>query len=149
MRCRFYIILFLLAAVNISLFAQSEVPVRWSMTAKMISNDEGLVTIKAKISDGWHVYGFEMPDSGPIATTIDFSTSAGIAFTSDIAPDIAPTKSGKECYWDKNVRFTRKFKIIENKQSIKAEIRYTACNGNTCMPPKKIILRVNQIRKNK
>lgn len=131
----------------ISLSAQNNEPVKWSISAKMTSEKEGVVTIKANIEAGWHIYGFKMPESGPIATTITFDNTTGIKFTSELIASQTPVKDGNENYWTKYVSFSRKFKVTSEKPLIQANVRYMSCNGNSCLPPKSKVLKVNQIRR--
>lgn len=129
------------AAVAMS---QETVPVKWRTTVKMTSPTEGTLTVRAVVTPGWHLYGTSLPKGGPVATTFDFTASKGIAFTGNFKPSVAPGQHADPMFgltlswWDKNVTFTRTFKLTGKIQDavISGSIRYMACDGNTCRPPK-------------
>lgn len=133
----------LIAAISIVLTAQAQSPVRWRTTVKMTSETEGVVTIKALISDGWHLYGLQMPEGGPKPTSFDFSGSNGIKTDGEIRPSESPIEQvdplfGKKLsWWDRNVAFTQNFILIDKKDArVKVSISYMSCNGESCTPPK-------------
>jgi DsbC/DsbD-like thiol-disulfide interchange protein len=138
-------ITFLLIALVISVFsAMAQNPIKWRTTYKMTSATEGVLTVKAIVTDGWHLYGTKLPDGGPKATVLDFSESKGIKFTTNFKPSVKATEKMDEMfglkltYWGSNVSFTRKFKLTGNKADavINGKISYMACNDENCMPPK-------------
>lgn len=124
--------------------AQSSAPVVWRTFVKMTSRTEGVITAKAIIGQGWHMYGTTLPEGGPIATKFDFSKSTGVKFIGEMTPSVKPTEKMdaifglKLNWWGDNVTFTRKFKLTTtaDKASINWSVTYMACNDNNCMPPK-------------
>lgn len=135
------LLFFALMAFTFAMEAQS--PIRWRVSVRMTSPTEGEVSIKALISDGWHLYGLSMPEGGPKATKFDFSDSNGIAIDGSIRPSESPIEQmdplfGKKLsWWDRNVTFTQRFSLKERKESkIKVSIYFMSCNGETCTPPK-------------
>lgn len=117
--------------------------VRWRTTVKMTSPTEGTVTVRALIGQGWHLYGFELPDGGPKPTVFDFLKSRGVEFTGDVKPSVKPVSAVDPLFrktlewWDANVAFSRSFKVTDRAAAhIGLSIRYMACDGNQCMPPK-------------
>jgi thiol:disulfide interchange protein DsbD len=138
-------ITFLLIALVVSVMsAMAQNPIKWRTTYKMTSDKEGVLTVKAIVTDGWHLYGTNIPDGGPKATVLDFSESKGIKFTSNFVPSVKPTEKMDDMfgiklnYWGSNVSFTRKFKLTGKKANavINGKISYMACNDENCMPPK-------------
>ncbi len=137
------IVLAIICLTAFSASAQSQVPVRWRTSVKMTSVDEGVITVKALVTNGWHLYGTKLPSGGPRATVFDFNTSTGIKFISDFIPSTNPTEDYDKMFnlklnfWSSNVTFTRKFRITDvSKARINGKIIYMACNGTNCMPPK-------------
>lgn len=133
----------LIAVLTITFAAGAQSPVRWRTTVKMTSPTEGEISIKALISDGWHLYGFDMPDGGPKPTRFDFSGCVGIALDGEIHPSEAPISQmdplfGKTLsWWDRNVTFTQHFTLKDRKDArVKVSIYFMSCNGGTCTPPK-------------
>lgn len=117
-------------------------PVKWKLNYKMISATEGEAIIIATISDGWHLYGTNLPKGGPKSMAFDFSTSEGVKFIGELSPSI-PSKSYRDemfgmtlSCWEKRVVFRRKFKIT-NKQNarIGVSVTFMSCNDVTCSAP--------------
>jgi thiol:disulfide interchange protein DsbD len=142
MRRYLYAFILLICGV-LPCFSQGESPIRWQVTVKMTSADSGVATFKARISDGWHLYGFKLPEGGPKSTVIDMSQSTGISFTGELKPDRAPIKVHDTMFdldltwWDSDIAFRRPFKVTDAaKARLAGKITYMGCNDETCSPPK-------------
>lgn len=117
-------------------------PIKWRTSAKMINETEGVITMKAIIEPGWHLYGTNIPSGGPKATKFDFSGSTGITLVGEIISSTQPLKVHDKvfditlCWWDKTTSFTQKF-IKKKKENAKiiGTIQYMGCNDQTCLPP--------------
>lgn len=136
------IIIIVVFLLNFVVLISAQKPIKWRSSAKMISQTEGELIIKAKIEPGWHLYGTQIPSGGPKATKFDFSKSIGVAFVGSITPSIAPefvhdkTFDMKLNWWDKNVVFIQKFKLTaKTGAKIVGSISYMGCNNQTCLPP--------------
>lgn len=109
----------------------------------MTNATEGIVTVKAIIQSGWHLYGFDLPKGGPKSTSFDFSGSSGIELIGAVNPSIKPVEVFDNMFqlmlnwWDSNVTFTQRFKATGEKPTIKGVITYMGCNEQTCTPPRK------------
>lgn len=137
------LIAILFAVIALAMTSEAQSPVRWRAFVKMTSPSEGIITLKAIISDGWHLYGMQMPESGPKPTSFDFSDSSGIKTSGEIEPSEAPIEKvdplfGKKLsWWDHDVTFTQAFTLTDKKNArANISIRYMSCNGESCTPPK-------------
>ena len=147
-----YILLFvLLLSLGIcTASAQSTPAVKWRSFVKMTSPTEGVLTIKAIIADGYHIYGTKAnANSGPRPTSFDFKASTGIRFIGDFKPSVKAATVFDKAFntklemWSGTVTFTRKFRVTDAKNAIMTgQISYMACNGASCMPPKKESVRL-------
>lgn len=144
-----YLILLLLFIGTAVAAAQTTAPVRWRSTVKMTSATEGVLTVKALLSPGYHFYGTSLPANGPVPTTLDFKASTGIKFIGEFLPSIKPTAHKDQTFgmtltwWDNNVTFTRRFKVTDkSKALIKGSIRYMACKDQSCTPPRTESVRI-------
>lgn len=121
--------------------------VDWTATIDGPTDGVATVTVKGTISDGWHIYGFEMPSLGPDAgvpdpTDISFDLPEGVSLDGD------PVKAGNVSkHFDEfmsldlpwimgEVSFTQKLKV-ENGTSgiISGVVNYMACTEESCTPP--------------
>ena len=139
---RLYSIILSLMLFALGANAQMLEPIVWSSSIKMTSNNEGVMTFKASIDDGWHLYSFDLPENGPNATKISFEKTSGIELLGEIVPSRQPIDTVdlvfniRVGWWDADVEFSQKFKVLEEgKYDIAGEIYFQACNGETCIAP--------------
>lgn len=142
---RYFLILF--AVVMAAAAAMAQEPVRWRMNVKMTSATEGVVTLRAIIDEGWHLYSTSLPEDGPKPTQISFEGSKGVKFTDKLKVDRAPMDvedpmfEMKLSWWTDKVTFTRKFKLTDAEGAkINASVSFMSCNDMNCMPPKNVNL---------
>lgn len=121
--------------------AQSHV--KWRTSVKMTSPTEGVVTVRAIIDAGWHLYGTQLPPDGPRPTRLDFSGSEGVALTGKLSAAPAPVHAMDEAFgaelswWEGRVAFTQRFRVTDrSKANIKIAVSYMCCNGANCAPPR-------------
>lgn len=119
-----------------------ELPISWRVTAKMTSPTEGVLTMRPAMNDGWHIYGTEAVENGPMPTSFVFDNASGVEFTSNIRPSEPARSEFQEMfgtrvtYWGAGVKFTRTFKTSDPaKVKISGKIHYMGCNDSQCMPP--------------
>lgn len=138
------LLLLLLAAVCMTTaYAQKPVsPATWRLSVKMISETEGIATLKAIVTPGWHLYGTSLPKGGPKATVINFDNSAGVEFYGDLTVSQPPKKVHDKLFdldlswWDSDVAFRKKFRVVKPAGAkITASVQFMGCNDITCAPP--------------
>ncbi|MBD5214495.1 MAG: thiol:disulfide interchange protein [Bacteroidales bacterium] len=137
---RVFTLIFSLIAIMVS--AQIVEPISWTSSIEMNDDNTGSVTVSANIESGWHVYGLESVEDGPIPTQISVILPEGISAVGDLTPSVAAEKgfdSSFGCeisYWDKDITFTQ---VIERTSDVSApvvvKIRYQACDDKRCLPP--------------
>lgn len=129
-------------------------PVKWFAVAERVSPTKAKVTVKAIIQDGWHIYGFDMPDGGPMATGIEFSLPKGVKPDGKLKPSRQASRkfdvlfdSEVEFWTGKEIVFTQYLKLEGAKAGdavgLKCTVSFMGCNDDTCLPPKSVILDVN------
>jgi hypothetical protein len=135
--------LFFVAAVMaaVAMMAQSS-PIRWRINVKMTSDTEGVVTVKALVQDGWHLYGTKLPDNGPKPTSFSFTGTEGVKFTGKLTAARPADKHDDPMFglelswWDSNIEFTRKFKVTKREGAkIVVTPTFMGCNNITCLKP--------------
>lgn len=112
-------------------------------SVKMVNATEGSVVVKFKVTPGWHVYGMNIPDGGPIALNIDLGQSTGIRFTGSPTATPAPEVKLDDAFgmklpfWNGDFTIKLPFEVIDAaKAKIVGSVRFQGCNGTTCAPPK-------------
>jgi thiol:disulfide interchange protein DsbD len=136
-------IAFLLLLSLTVLFVNAQIlnPTKWSFDSKQNGKEVELI-FKATVDDGWHVYDTELPDGGPIATTIVYQDSSLFEFVGDLQKDPEP-----KIYFDENFQLnvgyftsdptlTQKIRLLTDEQvTIEGSIEFMSCNDETCTPP--------------
>jgi thiol:disulfide interchange protein DsbD len=129
---------FFLLGLNLS--AQVVSPVKWSFEQKKLSVNEIELHFKAVIDTGWHLYGTDLPDGGPISTSIKFAPdSTNYQLKGTLVSLTNPIKKFDKIfnlelsYFAMEAHFTRKVTILNDRPFIiKGTIEYQSCNDETC-----------------
>lgn len=136
-------ILSLLAILLITANASSQVikPVKWTYSTRQISKDQVDLVFTAAVQSPWHLYGLNIPEGGPIPTSINFSETKGFEVlgkpTQSPKPEIVDDKifnmklelhSGK-------VTFTQRIRILQpDSVVITGVVDYMTCSDIQCVP---------------
>lgn len=120
--------------------AQIHEPVKWSVASKKLNDKEAVVFIKATIDNGWHIYGLNVPDGGPISTSFSFPSSENFALSGKVAAPAPQSKFEKEFnmevpYYAKEVVFQQKIKLKKGQPTVKGVVEFMACDSERCLPP--------------
>ncbi len=126
-----------LCVVSMS-FAQMVDPIRWTSEMKQDGNNVE-ITLKATIDNGWHLYGLELPDGGPMATTISIDKVEGAELVGELEAksDLVvkfEEMFGLELSWFENEAvFVQKAKITDENWVVAGSVSFMGCNDETCM----------------
>ena len=134
-----------------STYAEIVNPVKWSTSFDMKDQAHGVVKITATIQDGYHIYGMDKVQDGPVPTSITFNNSDGIVFDGQLTVSSQPEKKVDNSYslvldmWSGKVTFSQAFTIADPKAAatISGSIRFMACNDKSCISPKTETFSVN------
>jgi len=131
--------------VLLSLFfmanAQILQPVKWSFESKQIDNEVFELILKAKMDKGWHIYGIDIPEGGPIPTSFIFNPSDDYELAGKLeAPEsIEKYDNAFEMdlmYYDDNAHFIQKVKMKADRPfKITGELEFMSCDDTRCLPP--------------
>ena len=121
-----------LALANLN--AQIVKPVKWTTKVEKLSESEFNLMMEGKIDKDWHVYSQFTPADGPLPAEFAFKDAKG---NYELVGKVKESPYKKqfnevfgvdEYYFEKNVAFTQKVKIINAKlTSIIAKIDYQVC----------------------
>ena len=127
--------------VGYQLFAQIIEPVKWTFESKQDGNEVTLV-FKAAIEEGWHLYDTQLPDGGPVKTSINFADSTLFGFVGELMKEPLPVEyfdkifNLKLGYFSRQAVLTQKIKLKNpGKTEIKGFVEFMSCNDETCTPP--------------
>ena len=127
------------------LYGQIYDPVKWSIVFNDLPSAVKEIVFKATIAKGWHIYDMNLPDGGPIATSITFETILGAELIGKPEASVKP-EEGFDKTFDMNIRwysntvsFTQKIKVVDVKKfKCSGEVEYMTCNDETCLAPVRI-----------
>ena len=125
-----------------SLSAQILEPIRWNIGLNQVSGNEYKLTLKASIDKGWHLYGMDLPEGGPIPTTFKFETTNGLKLNGKVTPLSSAIVKKDDIFnlvltWYANEAvFEQKLSVTDaSKFRLKGTLRFMGCNDQTCLPP--------------
>jgi len=120
-------------------------PIQWTTSVDVSADGHGVLTIKADVESGWHLYGMDInPEIGPQPLSIEFSTVSGVEFTDsivasrDVVRTFDPMFEAELSWWDSSVTFTRSFDVVGERRDdyvIAGTIAFQGCNDEMCLPP--------------
>lgn len=138
---RIFLFLSFLILVTVQSPAQILEPVKWTFESKQ-DGEEVTLTFKATIEDGWHLYDTQLPEGGPIKTSINFADSTLFEFVGEPTRYPEPTEvfdktfNMKLGYFSNEAVLTQKIKLKNpDKIEIKGYVEFMSCNDETCTPP--------------
>ena len=136
-------IIVLLLAISIihTVSAQIIKPVKWTFSTRQVDKAQVDLIFKATIAKPWHMYGLNIPEGGPIPTSISFETRNGFE------PVGKPTQSPKPEIVDdqifnmklelhgEQVTFTQRIrKIQDDSIIIRGTLEFMTCSDMQCIP---------------
>ena len=124
--------------------AQIENPVKWSYTAKKISDKVYDVYVTATLSPKWHIYAQDAGE-GPEPTSLMFGKNPLIKLDGTVKEEGKIEKEYDENFksvlkfYSNKVSFVQRVKLKSSVSTvIKGSINYMVCNDRKCLPPKEI-----------
>ncbi len=125
-------------------FAQIFEPVKWTFELKNTSKTTAEVIVKAKIDEGWHLYGQDIPNNGPRPTTITFETIQNakkvgkVVGLSKMKEVYDPNFDMKLTWYANEAVFVQKLSSEDaSKIRVKGSVEFMVCNDESCLPPTK------------
>ena len=117
-------------------------PVSWSFEKKQVDGNLYELLFKATIDENWHLYGLNIPEGGPIATSVNFNDSEN--YTLEGSPTPEPRAKIKH-----DPSFDMDLELFSNKVTLKQKIvrttadpfevtgyvEYMSCDESRCLPP--------------
>lgn len=125
--------------------AQKLDPIVWETTVESNDASGALIKLSVTIEKGWHLYGLDLPEDGPNATSITFEPQSGVELDGALTPSRAPIEKFDPIFnlnlswWESDVAFTQKVKVTDGmSHTVSGVIFFQGCNDQTCISPQKI-----------
>jgi thiol:disulfide interchange protein DsbD len=124
--------------------AQIEKPVTWSFSNKAVSTNNVQLKFNAKIDKDWHIYATDVPEGGPIATSLKFNKSADYELIGKVN-EVTKSKHDFDATFSMNIGTFEKQAILsqnillkKSEVTISGTVEYMACNDMKCLPPEEV-----------
>ncbi len=133
-----------LLLITLSLHADVIKPVKWEHTLKQIDAHTYEIIFKASIDKGWHLYGLNIPEGGPIATSFTYNNLVGAELLGNMQTSKKPLVKYDNTFemelelFDGIVSFSQKIKKTTEGAAIKGFVEFMACDDARCLPPSEI-----------
>ncbi|WP_299579167.1 cytochrome c biogenesis protein CcdA [uncultured Sunxiuqinia sp.] len=122
-------------------FSQILEPVKWSFDSKQDGKEVQLI-FKATIEDTWHLYDTDLPDGGPVATSINYADTSQFEFVGDLKKNPVPTEKFDKTfqmdlrYFSDQVEFVQVIRLkTSDPVTIEGYVEFMCCDDETCLPP--------------
>ncbi|MFW5754615.1 MAG: cytochrome c biogenesis protein CcdA, partial [Marinilabiliaceae bacterium] len=142
--------LFAFLAGLFSLNAQVLEPVEWEFSINEISDTEVEIVAEATIDQGWHLYGADLPEEGPVPTSLNLVESdeykAGGDLRQEPEPDLQhdPNFDMELSWFSENARLILPVELAnEDVSSIEGYVEFMACDDEQCLPPERVDFTLN------
>jgi len=128
------------------LSAQMPKPVKWECSVELLNKAEAMLTMKAIIEEGWHLYSQDLPDGGPIKTSFVFEPSSnytlnGMVTEGDPIDYYDPNFEMDLKYFSHEAEFKQKISFTPGATvAIKATVEFMVCDDHRCLPPETVEL---------
>ena len=141
MKKSLFAILVLLVFSAIGVSAQMEEPVKWKFEIKEVNNFEVQVIAHATIDEGWKLYGLNVPEGGPVPTSITFEDMVN-AKELKKPVEVTPSEVKHDEVFDMEVPYfkheatiSQNVRVTERPATVKGYLSFMCCNDDTCLPP--------------
>lgn len=140
MNRKIFLAIILVVFTSVMAMARIVTPVTWNKEVKMTDAKNGVVMLTASIKPGWHMYGFSIPDGGPVATTITWKVNGAKLVgkpesSKALHQEHDATFDMNLSWWTGSVVFKQKFTVTAPEYTISGNVNYMACNDETCTAP--------------
>jgi thiol:disulfide interchange protein DsbD len=141
---RAFIFFFLIGSIA---SAQIHKPVIWETSVEKINESEFNLVVSATIEAGWHLYSQNVPEGGPIATSIVLNDESenfqliGNPIEDKGIEEFDNVFNMKIKFFEKKASFKQKIRLLtEEKITIEGIVEFMVCDDTFCLPPTEVDL---------
>lgn len=136
------LLLFLTGILSIiTLNAQIHEPTSWTHEIKIKDAKSAEIIHKVNLEGNWHLYGMNIPENGPIPTSIEYTKVQGavldgkVSSKSKLIEQFDSNFDMKLSWYSHEAIFVQKLKLTGGPVVVEGEIRFMVCNDEMCLPP--------------
>jgi thiol:disulfide interchange protein len=117
-------------------------PVKWEFGKEWLDNGELYIVFRASIENNWYLYGLNIPDGGPIPTSIHLDPSAHFELVGNpqevTVPEIKhdPFFNMKLPLFSNSAVFRQKIRVLSEREfQLTGFVEFMSCDDERCLPP--------------
>lgn len=138
-------VLFVLLFGTWLMSAQLPSPVKWTTSIEKISGTEYKLIARASIEKGYHLYSQEVPDDGPIPTTITFDANGAFNLLGNTTENEGSTADDPVFgmpikFFEDETTFEQRIEVLKELLEIEAFVEFMVCDEVKCLPAQEINL---------
>lgn len=141
---RLYILIMVFMGLLLPVGAQIQEPIHFKVEQQKKAPDKMEIIFNATIEDGWHVYGPDIPEGGPVGATLTLETSEGVQPNGKLQVRSKLHKAMDDMfemelsYMEGTATLAQAFTITAATYHVKGYLTYGACNNQNCLPPTEV-----------
>jgi len=145
MRKQNLLLLFAFILGIFSLKSQVLEPVKWQFFLNSVSDTEVEIVAEAAIDEGWHLYSANLPEGGPVPTSINLIESDEYEAAGEIKQEPQPEKQYDQAF-DMELSWFSNFATLTLPVRIKSAdvvvvegyVEFMVCDDEQCLPPDRV-----------
>lgn len=129
----------------VTLNAQILEPVKWDFSLNKLSETEYEIVADATIDENWHLYSSEIPEGGPIATSVVMINGEEQLNIGELREEPEADVQFDQAFDMELAWFSNKARLIlpvtvtdQNISKLEGYVEFMACDDEQCLPPDRI-----------
>ncbi len=125
-------------------------PVIWKAFSESLGNNEYLVTLKAVVEEGWHIYAQVLDsEDGPLPTVFTFQPQEGVEYLGKVEEgtpirEYDPNFMMDLDFFEGSPEFKQKLRYnVDTPPVIQCSVDFMTCNDERCLPPELVEFEVD------
>ena len=143
------ILLLILIFAGYTASAQISEPVKWTYTAKKVSDKVYDIYVTAMLDKSWHIYAQDAGE-GPEPTSFTFSNNPIVKLEGKVK-EIGKLEQAFDSnfgsilkFYSDKVEFVQRVKLKTSANTIfKGSVTFMVCNDKKCLPPRQVPFTIN------
>lgn len=138
-----FVLFFLLSLFSTK--AQILEPIKWRFSVQKISNDQVEIIAEATIDEGWHLYSINLPEGGPIPTSLNLEATENYEVAGEVKEVPKPSTQYDNTFNMELAWFSKSAKLIlpvrlksPDVNVIEGYVEFMACDDEQCLPPDRV-----------
>ena len=119
-------------------------PVTWDFRYEKTGDNQYELIFTATVEEGSHIYSMDIPEGGPIPTTVRIDSTSSFKVEGKAYEVTKPEEVLDEAFgmkiktFSNSAEFRQKITALKPSFTVTGAVNYMACNNVTCSPPQDV-----------